>query len=247
MNHPSFRELDLVALGEERPGVRQHLATCSTCTAHVETLGRPLVLPVWENGPRRTLWRGWLPTLGGAAAAALAAAVFLPWGGFGGVEGTSRVPRTDRITDVADRMPPRPASVDGTGARPTGHSGPSDLAGTWVAAKGSPSVGIYVKRGNQLRLWDGESPVLPGDRLRIRISPRGYRHVALASRAQNGRLTPLFEGAVGEAEDFLIPGSWEVDDQGGQEELVIGLGNVPVDLETAPWRTELTLPKAAPR
>lgn len=239
MIHPSFRELDLVALGEERPGVRQHLASCATCTAHVEALGRPEVLPVWEKVPRRTLWRGWLPALGAAAAGILAAAVILPGGEFRGAEG---VPR-DR---VADRVPPHRASVGGRGAQPTEQSGPSNRAG-WVAAKGSPSVGVYVKRGNQLGLWDGESPVLPGDRLRIRISPRGFTHVALASRTPDGRLHPLFDGAVGEAEEFLVPGSWEIDDQGGQEELVIGLDHGPVDLESATWRTELTLPKAAPR
>lgn len=236
MIHPSFRELDLVALGEEIPGVRQHLATCSTCMAHVETLGQPLVLPVWESASRRTLWqRRWLPALGAAAAAILAAAVFLPWGEFGEAAGPSL------------GLPSQQALVDGIGSRRPGKKAATEVASLWVAAKGSPSVGIYVKRGNRLGLWDGESPVLPGDRLRIRISPRGFTHVALASRTPDGRLHLLFDGAVGEAEEFLIPGSWEIDDQGGQEELVIGLDHGPVDLEAANWRTELTLPKAAPR
>lgn len=194
--HPSFFELDALALGGDSPSVREHLESCALCSAHVERLRLPVAVP---SLPARapTPWLRWVPLLG---AAAIAASVAL-------------------VLAVPARAP-------------------------WLAAKGMPSVAIYVKRGQALTLWDGVSPVRAGDRLRVRIAPEGYDHVAVASRSRSGALVPLFEGPIDDrSSEFLVPGSWEVDAEPGSERLVIGLDHRAVPLAEAAWKTELELPK----
>jgi hypothetical protein len=77
--HPSFLELDRVALGEAASaGIQEHLSSCTRCQAHMERAQRAGAVPAWVGQidgqttppPRhRWLWAG------GFASAALAAAI----------------------------------------------------------------------------------------------------------------------------------------------------------------------------
>jgi hypothetical protein len=127
--------------------------------------------------------------------------------------------------------------------------------GTLVAAKGSPSVALYLKRGAQVTLWDGHSPVQSGDRLRLEVGPEGLGNVLVA--APGGLAQPLFSGAVDPKRATLLPTSWLVDESPGPEALVVVLSAAPLSANDASaalsahrrddrvWTTELTLPKAS--
>lgn len=115
--------------------------------------------------------------------------------------------------------------------------------GEWIAAKGAPSVAIFVRRGERTRLWDGASPLRGGDRLRIRVAPEGHAHLLVASREEGGELRTLFAGPVDGAE-FLVPGTWEVDAEGEAERIFVGLAPTPAG--ELSWQTEIVLPKETP-
>jgi len=81
-SHPSFLELDRIVLGATpSEQVREHLASCPRCSAHVENARRADAVPAWAKGlegrARPTATRRWLWAGGFASAAAAAAIVLL--------------------------------------------------------------------------------------------------------------------------------------------------------------------------
>ena len=77
--HPSFRELDRIALGDDLPLVRRHASACDACSAYLGTPAAPPTMAPLAPPPRR--WR--LPRLAligapAVAALAVAAALVLP-------------------------------------------------------------------------------------------------------------------------------------------------------------------------
>lgn len=259
--HPSLRELDRIALGDRLPEASAHVQGCAVCGEHMERLllgvetpsaalrdaagaearpghpsgrrasgrrvfgrrGRARVPGAWIPGAAGTRGLpGWLGWAGVPALAAAAATVWMV---------VAPAPTPDGAATGAETSP------RGTGASPEGQE--------WLAAKGAPSFAIFVKRGEKLALWDGESPLIPGDRLRIRVAPHEFTHVALGSLDESGSWSVLYRGELGANPDVLLPGSWEVDGTPGKEHLVIALDRRPVDIEAAPWRREVELPKAA--
>lgn len=73
--HPSFLQLDRLALGAADPQVAAHVASCDSCRAHLGRLEQPVPLPAWvreaAETPRRPRWlRLFAPGLGLVAAAA---------------------------------------------------------------------------------------------------------------------------------------------------------------------------------
>jgi hypothetical protein len=85
VSHPSFLDLDRLALGEASPDVRAHAARCAACAAHVERMRAAPPLPEWARAvalPRTPRGAGrfrlrWLSGLVAAGAAAAAAVVFV--------------------------------------------------------------------------------------------------------------------------------------------------------------------------
>jgi hypothetical protein len=75
--HPSFLELDRLALGVGLASSVEHAAGCSTCSAYVSRRKQPSAVPAWVEhvrpGRARWAWRGGVTAL--AAAAALIAVV----------------------------------------------------------------------------------------------------------------------------------------------------------------------------
>jgi hypothetical protein len=121
-----------------------------------------------------------------------------------------------------------------------------------ATAKGAPSIALYVKHGDSVELWDGHSPLQPGDRVRLQISADGFRYATVTAPHQE---QPLFKGEVDPEKPALLPDSWRVDDAPGDEGLILALSAHPLEageLEAAQsakrrdaeiWTTELRLPK----
>jgi hypothetical protein len=123
-----------------------------------------------------------------------------------------------------------------------------------IRDKGAPAVSVFVKRGEQVFLWDGERAVRPGDRLRLRVGGTTYRHVSVASLPSGGAPAVLYQGALGD-DPLFLPLSFRVDERGHQERLSVIFGRDPVPpglhrAETgAPaetWRQILTFDKESP-
>lgn len=80
MTHPSYLELDRLALGETNDALQRHLADCPQCSAHLAQVREELPRPAWlatlddPPRPRRLFpalrWAGGLALAGAAAAAA---------------------------------------------------------------------------------------------------------------------------------------------------------------------------------
>ncbi len=136
---------------------------------------------------------------------------------------------------------------------------PRELApsshGTLVAAKGSPSVAIYVLREQQIQLWDGHTPIRPGDRLELQVSGEGLDHLLVDTTPGDFR-RPLFSADIDPTQQILLPESWLVDDSPGAETLVVVMSMKKLTAEEASaavsahrrdggvWTTQLTIPKA---
>jgi hypothetical protein len=197
--HPSFLELDRLALGETTGG--EHIADCARCRDHIDRLKRPEPVPAWVGGlpARRPRWTwAW----GGGLALAAAVVLFLVVRPDGGEEFTT--------------------------------------------VKGSPTVAVHIKRGDEVMLWDGVQPVLPGDRLRLEVAPDGFRYLQVFTAGE----VLLYQGALPERGPTLVPKAWEVDDRPGPETLIVVMSAGPVtaaslarDPEPGIWRTTLILPK----
>jgi hypothetical protein len=104
----------------------------------------------------------------------------------------------------------------------------------FTTVKGSPTVGVHIKRGGDVFLWDGVEAVKPGDRIRLEVAASGYRRVQVLTGGVS-----LFDDALPESGALQLPPAWEVDAQPGAEILDVVL----TDRAGGVWRTTLTLPK----
>jgi hypothetical protein len=109
-------------------------------------------------------------------------------------------------------------------ARPTAPSSEMDL---YVASKGAEAAWLYVKHGNETRLWDGKSAVAPGDRLRLKVEPGRFGHlqVFLLGSAEQAEL--IYSARLERREGFVLPEAWEVDDAPEPERLLIVFSQQP--------------------
>lgn len=130
-----------------------------------------------------------------------------------------------------------------------------------ITAKGDPAVGVYVKRHDRVSLWDGRSEVIPGDTLRLKVIPSGYEHLTVLSpetrEGESGNLTRLHEAVVDPDKEIVLPVAWRVDEEMGDEEIIVVLSREPLpgevtleEIEVASsqsrhlWFTRLVLKKA---
>jgi hypothetical protein len=105
----------------------------------------------------------------------------------------------------------------------------------YVATKGFTSVWIYVKHGTNTELWDGKRPLFAGDRLRLKLDPGRFRHVAVYS--VKGADTPslLYAANVTPAESTTLPEAWEVDGEHGPERLVVAFSDEALEPAWPAW------------
>src|SRR5439155_8785211 len=93
--HPSFLELDRLALGSADPQAAAHIESCETCRAQVSRVQQAPPVPAWvgnlgsAKSSRRTWWAG---SVGALAAIALVLIVATPRRGRNGDPGAKGAP-----------------------------------------------------------------------------------------------------------------------------------------------------------
>jgi hypothetical protein len=200
-SHPSFLALDRASLGDMTEEVRAHLASCARCAGHVDALGRPPPVPSWAVALAHETPR---PR---SLLARLA-----PWGVAALAAGLALVLWVPR--DARTLRAPLEAR-EGVGLR----------------AKGNPAVALYVKTGDTVRLWDGESPVAEGDLLRLKVMPEGFTRLTVAA-AEGDSWQVLHEGPVPERGETLLPMSWRVEPGEQPERLLVVFSHAPLHPES---------------
>lgn len=127
----------------------------------------------------------------------------------------------------------------------------------FIAAKGAPSVAVYLKRGDSVTLWDGQRRMLAGDRLRLKVIPEGFGQVA-AVAIVDGAFKVLYRGAVPPGVESFLPASWKVDQTPAPNHLGVVFSLTPLgdaELEAAlrderrsdvVWTTSFSLSPSSP-
>ena len=113
----------------------------------------------------------------------------------------------------------------------------------YMGTKGAPEVIVYLQRDDEVSVWSG-SAIRPGDQVRLGIRPTTLRFVTIRSQGQT-----LYAGEIsGDSDPWLVPASWQVDDQGHSESLTVILDDVPGHAGPSPAAVELhlTLEKETP-
>lgn len=118
-----------------------------------------------------------------------------------------------------------------------------------TTAKALPSVGVYVKHGGRVTLWNGRAAVQPGDALRLHITASGFNFVTVCTSDSSGPRV-LYSGRI---EQSLLPVSFAVDQDGKQEQLWVVFSNEALRPDllaramftevTGTWTTRLSIPK----
>lgn len=194
IEHPSFLELDRMKWDGASESVRQHVAGCEACTAHLGRVAPPVPVPAWARALEEERPRGWRALFvgggrwawGGAWAGALAvlALVLVPLlrprevtpGPYVGVKGLPSV-----VVHV--RHGQAVAPWDGT--KPLT---PGDSVRLEVAAPGYPHVlvGSRTPEGDVVTLYTGtlpESGALLPTSWRVDAEGEGEQLVVVLSRA----------------------------------------------------------------
>lgn len=125
----------------------------------------------------------------------------------------------------------------------------------YVGVKGTPAVQVIVRRDGRTQIWDGREPVRPRDALALRVGCEGFAHVTVATPAPVGGTWMRLADHACPRDSNPLPFTLTVDDQPGEERLVVVLSEAPLDdraLATAAagtrrgsgvWAVPLVFPK----
>lgn len=209
--HPSYFLLDRLHLAElrrlpdaETDGVQAHVQDCERCRAYLRSLSAAAssVAPGWVTASRA-----------GSRWARLWASLVRP---------AVLVPTLSALAVTLVLLGTRglvsDESSQGTGPGP-------------VTPKGGSGVQVYVKRGEQVLLWDGKAALQPHDRIRLEVAGGGFPLVTVATPAEGGGLTslvPLYSGPLRPDVPTQLPASWTLDDRRGVELLYVILSEQPL-------------------
>jgi hypothetical protein len=91
-------------------------------------------------------------------------------------------------------------------------------------------VQVLVHRGNETKIWDGRSPLYPGDALAFRVACEGLRRVAVAAPSETG--WARLSGAECPAKEEALPFTLEVDAEPGDERVAVVLSREEIDDKT---------------
>lgn len=106
----------------------------------------------------------------------------------------------------------QPKTLHETGSHPS-----------YTAAKGYPSVAVFIKRGSKVRLWDGEEFLQPGDQLRLQINREGFHFISVFSVSEKGDAELLHSSQLQNTKTQLLAEAWKVDAKGNVEQLLVVL------------------------
>jgi hypothetical protein len=108
---------------------------------------------------------------------------------------------------------------------------PADTeASSYVGVKGTPAVQLLVHRDRETRLWDGRSPVHPGDALALRVACEGLKRVVVAAPGREG--WERLSGTACPEHDEPLPFTLKVDREPGDEHVVVVLSQDDIDERT---------------
>jgi hypothetical protein len=131
-------------------------------------------------------------------------------------------------------------------------------AESYVGTKGAPGAWLFLKRGDEVHVWNGKEPVVAGDLLRFKVQGAGFAHVSVfAAVPEPPGYARLYDGALAGAQALSLPSAWEVDARGGDETLLVVLGDSAVAPGDVPalaargddaqhWLRRFVLAKRAP-
>jgi hypothetical protein len=127
-----------------------------------------------------------------------------------------------------------------------------------VTAKGSPSVAVYLRRGERVSLWDGVQPLQAGDAVQLKVQSFGYSRITVGA-IESGKVQTLYEGAAQAGAATLLPQAFTLDGGPGGEALLVVFSSGPLSPEelraaresqrrdSRQWATVLDLTKKASR
>lgn len=110
-------------------------------------------------------------------------------------------------------------------ARPDAELGLDRAAIT--AAKGGAEIGVYVKRGGAVFLWDTETPLRSGDAIRLKVAPAGYSHLTVFHDTGRG-VTVLYQASLVGSRPVLLEAAWTLDDSGERDDIIAVLSHEPI-------------------
>jgi hypothetical protein len=128
-------------------------------------------------------------------------------------------------------------------------------APTYVGVKGTPAVQLLVHRAGGTRIWDGRSPIRPGDALALRVACEGFSSVAIATPGPK-TWTRLSDTAC-PSQDGPLPFTLLVDSEPGNERVAVVLSQKRLDDKalgraitqtertSVTWVVDFVLPKEA--
>ncbi len=100
---------------------------------------------------------------------------------------------------------------------------------TYVGVKGAPAVQVLVRRDGRAQIWDGRESVRPGDALALRASCEGFTHVTVATPGREPGTWARLEDRACPSDGAPLPFSLIVDEQPGDERMVVVLSDAPLD------------------
>jgi hypothetical protein len=102
--------------------------------------------------------------------------------------------------------------------------------GGYVGIKGTPAVQLLLHRDRDTRVWDGHSPLHPGDALALRVACEGLKRVVVAAPGASGWMRLSSTGCPVNGEP--LPFTLQVDDEPGDEKLAVVLSQDDLDDDT---------------
>ena len=108
----------------------------------------------------------------------------------------------------------------------------TDVKDDYVGLKGTPAVQLLVHREHETRIWDGHTPVRPGDALALRVACEGMKRVAVAAPASGTAGWVRLSSTACEDGDAPLPFTLNVDDAPGDEKLAVVLSRDELDEDT---------------
>ncbi len=97
----------------------------------------------------------------------------------------------------------------------------------YVGIKGTPAVQLLLHRDRNTHVWDGHSPLHPGDALALRVACEGLKRVVVATPGASGWVRLSSTGCPVNGDP--LPFTLQVDDEPGNEKLAVVLSQDELD------------------
>jgi hypothetical protein len=202
--HPSYFALDqAVASGHISPELQHHANGCERCRQHLARIApEQVALPSWAANlaaqPPRTA---------ASQEQKRSSKTFAQWLRSFKYPLILAVPAAAALLFLV---------------RPSPQVGQVDPEEPYVGVKSAgPMLWTYIRRDEKTFLWDGTAAVVAGDRIRLKVDPAKLTFVSAFSRAEDASWKLLWSGKSDGKNPLAFPVAWEIDEQPGQERLLI--------------------------